>query len=67
MQQFNSQEELDKYNSNLVETDVHLVGDKTVIGQVVQLLAYVRHAVRNNLKTKIEVDVCNTVHMCSSC
>ncbi len=59
--QFNNQAELDNYNNNLVETNVRLMGDKTVVAQVVQLLSYIRHAVRNNLKTTIEVDINNTV------
>ena len=33
--QFNSQVDLDNYNNNLVETNVRLVGDKTVVAQVV--------------------------------
>lgn len=59
--QFNSQADLDVYNNNLVETNVRLMGDKTVVAQVIQLIAYIRHAVRNNLSTKIEVDIPNTV------
>lgn len=59
--EFNSQAELDNYNNNLVETNVRLMGDKTVVAQVIQLLSYIRHAVRNNLKTTIEVDINNTV------
>ena len=59
--QFGTQADLDNYNNNLVETNVRLMGDKTVVGQVVQLLSYIRHAVRNNMKTKIEVDIANTV------
>ena len=59
--QFNSQAELDSYNNNLVDTNVHLMGDKTVVAQIIQLLAYIRHAVQNNMKTKIEVDLNNTV------
>ena len=59
--QFNTQADLDNYNNNLVETNVRLMGDKTVVGQVVQLLSYIRHASRNNLKTTIEVDIANTV------
>lgn len=59
--EFNTQAELDAYNNSLVETNVRLVGDKTVIGQVVQLLAYIRHAVRNNMKVKIDVNIANTV------
>lgn len=58
--QFQSQAELDAYNSNLVDTNVHLMGDSTVIAQVVQLLSYIRHALKNNMKTKIEVDLPNT-------
>ena len=59
--QFNSQAELDSYNNNLVDTNVHLMGDATVVAQVVQLLSYIRHALKNNMKTTIEVDIPNTV------
>lgn len=59
--QFETQADLDNYNNSLVETNVRLVGDKTVVAQVVQLLSYIRHAIRNNAKTKIEVDLPNTV------
>lgn len=59
--QFNTQAELDAYNNNLVDTNIHLVGDSTTIAQVVQLVAYIRHALKNNMKTKIEVDLPNTV------
>ena len=58
---FQSQADLDSYNNNLVETNVRLMGDKTIVAQLVQLLSYIRHAVRNNLKTTIEVDIANTV------
>lgn len=59
--QFESQAELDNYNNNLVETNVRLMGDRTIVGQVLQLLSYIRHAIRNNMKTTIEVDIANTV------
>ena len=58
---FNTQAELDMYNNSLVETNVRLMGDKTVVAQIVQLLAYIRHAVRNNLKSTIQVDIPITV------
>ena len=45
------------FKPNLVETDVHIIGDSQAISQVVLLLAYIRHALRNNLRTKIEVEV----------
>ena len=59
--QFNSQVELDNYNNNLVETTVRLMGDKTVVAQVLQLLAYIRHGIRNNMKTTINVNIGSTV------
>ncbi len=45
------------YKPNLVETDIKLIGDCQAISQTVLLLAYIRHALRNNLHTKIEVEV----------
>lgn len=48
-------------NTNLVDTIVHFVGDKTTIGQIVQLLAYIRHAVKNNIETDINVSICKNV------
>lgn len=61
MFQFQTQGDIDNYNNNLVEVNVRLMGDKTVVGQVLQLLSYIRHAVRNNIKTTIDVDINNTV------
>ena len=58
---FNSQAEVDNYNNNLVETNVRLLGDKMIVAEVVQLLSYIRHDIRNNMKTTIEVDINNTV------
>lgn len=40
-------------NVSLTETDVHMVGDGVVIAQVVQLLSYIRHAVKNNFNGEI--------------
>lgn len=48
-------------NVSLTETDVHMFGDRTVIAEIVQLLAYIRHAVKNNLQTEIRVRVGGTV------
>lgn len=45
------------FKPNLVETDIRVIGDSKAISQVVLLLAYIRHALRNNLHTKIEVEV----------
>ena len=49
--------EVTVFKPNLVETDVRIIGDSQAISQVVLLLAYIRHALRNNLRTKIEVEV----------
>jgi hypothetical protein len=58
---FASQAELDKYNNSLVDTTVRLLGDKTVVAEIVQLIAYIRHAVKNNMTKDIIVGVKNTV------
>ena len=62
------QEELEKEiarnnlkNISLTETDIHMFGDRLVISQIVQLIAYIRHAVKNNLQTEIKVKIGNTV------
>lgn len=44
-------------NSNLVETDVHLIGDMTTISQVIQLLAYIRNVIKNNHQKDIVVKI----------
>ena len=40
-------------NLSLTQTDVHMFGDGAILMQVVQLLSYIRHAVRNNMETEI--------------
>lgn len=44
-------------NSNLVEADIKVISDKTTTCQIVQFLAYVRHAIRHNLQAEIKVKV----------
>ena len=44
---------IDIVNKNLVETNVKFLGDQTTITQVVQLLAYIRHAIKYNMQTEI--------------
>ena len=50
-------ESVDETNARLVETQVRFVGDKSTISQVVMLLAYIRHAVKNNLRKDISVQL----------
>lgn len=47
-------------NLMLAEADLHLFGDRTILAQVTQLVAYIRHAVKNNLSTEITVKIGNT-------
>lgn len=51
------QASIDVINKNLVETQVRLLGDKTTIGQVVQLLAYIRHAIKYNDHIHLDVEI----------
>lgn len=44
-------------NERLVDTNVHFIGDKQTISQIVLLLAYIRHAVKNNLNTDIKISI----------
>ena len=45
------------YNPNLVETNLRMIGDKSTIAEVVRLVAYIRHAVMNNLNKTIVVNI----------
>ena len=44
-------------NFKIGNSEIRIIGDKTVLIQVVKLLAYIRHAVQNNLKTTIKVNI----------
>lgn len=48
-------------NNKLVETNIKIIGDKTIICQIVQLLAYIRHSLKNNNKDTIKVNIGNTI------
>lgn len=58
---FGSQGELDLHNKSLVETTIRFLGDRTIIAEIVQLLAYIRHGIKNNVNGKIEVKLGSTV------
>ena len=45
------------FKKDIADSDLTLIGDKSTICQVVQLLAYIRHAIQNNLQTEIKVKV----------
>lgn len=56
-----TREEVDLHNANMVETNVRLLGDRTIIAEIVQLLAYIRNGLKNNQKTVINVHLMQTV------
>lgn len=58
---FESYDKLDSYNNNLVETNVRFLGNKTIVAEIVQLLAYIRHGIKNNANADIVVKLRNTV------
>jgi hypothetical protein len=58
---FASKGELENYNNNLKQVDLRLFGDKTIIAQTIQLLSYIRHAIRNNLKIDMQLSIGNTI------
>ena len=58
---FSSRGELDSHNNNLVETTVRFLGDRTIIAEIVQLLAYIRHGVKNNVVGDMTVTFGGTV------
>lgn len=46
---------LELQNISLTEADMHMVGDGIIISQVVQLISYIRHAVKNNSSCEIKL------------
>lgn len=48
-------------NPNLTNSVVRLIGDKFTICQVIQLLAYIRHAIKEDKPTHIDVKLCHNI------
>jgi len=44
-------------NFKIGNSEVRLIGDKIVLVQVIKLLAYIRHAIQNDMKTSIDVKI----------
>lgn len=42
---------------NLDDTTIYMVGDHDTIAQIVQLLSYIRYAIKNKQQTKITVNI----------
>lgn len=49
------------FNPNIDNCTINMIGDHLTICQIIQLLAYIRHAVQNNMKTDINVSIGNNV------
>lgn len=47
----------EQFNPNLVDTQIKIIGDRRPISQTIKLLAYIRHAIKNNLKCEIKVNI----------
>lgn len=47
-------------NVTLADAELRMFGDRTVLAQVAQLLAYIRHAVKNDEPTEIALKVCGS-------
>lgn len=44
-------------NFKIGNSEVRLIGDKIILVQVIKLLAYIRHAIQNGMKTSIDVKI----------
>ena len=55
-------EELFQKSQDIREVDVSLLGNKYTIIQIITLLSYIRNAIQNNTKCKIEVNIGNNVN-----
>lgn len=45
------------FNKNLAEVNIKMIGDNTTLCQIVLLLSYIRHAIKNNIKSNIDVKI----------
>lgn len=44
----------------MADAEIKMFGDRTVLAQVAQLIAYIRHAVKSNEPTEIKVSICKS-------
>jgi len=47
-------------NVTLADAEIKMFGDRTVLAQVAQLMAYIRHAVKNDRPTEIKLSICKS-------
>lgn len=46
-----------QFNQNLTNSLIRVIGDKYTVCQVVQLLAYIRHAIKEDKPTEIKLKI----------
>ena len=47
-------------NVTLADAEIKMFGDRTVLAQIAQLIAYIRHAVKNDMPTEIKLSICKS-------
>jgi hypothetical protein len=47
-------------NITLADAEMKMFGDRTILAQIAQLIAYIRYAVKHNLQTDITVSICKS-------
>lgn len=47
-------------NVTLADAEIKMFGDRTVLAQIAQLIAYIRHAIKNDAPTEIKLSICKS-------
>ena len=47
-------------NVTLADAEIKMFGDRTVLAQIAQLVAYIRHAIKNDTPTEIKLSICKS-------
>lgn len=53
----NERHDLSGFNDEPSDATIHMIGDKTLLCQVVLLLSYIRNAIKSNTQADIQVKV----------
>jgi hypothetical protein len=47
-------------NVTLADAEIKMFGDRTILAQIAQLIAYIRYAIKNNQQTEIKLLICKS-------
>ena len=47
-------------NVTLADAEIKMFGDRTVLAQIAQLVAYIRYAIKNDTPTEIKLSICKS-------